>query len=166
MYVNRNQLWNGLYKKIGKGSGGMEEFSHKCWGLTPPHTHARGSQPIDGGYITPEIEILNLSMLNFVVSLGDHRSLILDVSTRSLLGKHLNKICRPVSRRLVTSQKSLVTRYNKIFKKQCLIHRIQEHMDAIDKMKKYCGYPSPKWLESKMLKLYPQLTEVRRYVEK
>ena len=58
MDVNGNPLQNGLYDKISKGSDGMEEFSHKCWGSTPPHTHARGSQPIDGGYISPEIEIV------------------------------------------------------------------------------------------------------------
>ena len=114
----------------------------------------------------PEVEILNLSMLKFVDSPGNHRSLLLDVSTRSLLGEHLNKICRPVSRRLVTSQKKSTTRYNKIFKEQCSIHRIQERMDAIVKMTKYCGYPSPKWLEKKMLTLYVQLTEIRRYAEK
>jgi hypothetical protein len=102
MDVNGNPLRNGLYDRIGKGLEGMQEFSHNCWGATPPHTHARGSKPIDGGYISPEVEILNLSMLNFVDSPGDHRSLLLDVSTRSLLGEHLNKICRPVRRRLVT----------------------------------------------------------------
>jgi hypothetical protein len=39
-------------------------------------------------------------------------------------------------------------------------------MNAIDRMTKYCGYPSPKWLEKKMLTLYAQLTEIRRYAEK
>ena len=105
-------------------------------------------------------------MLNFVDSPGDHRSLLLDVSTRSMLGEHLNAICRPVSRRLVMSQKDSVKRYNKIVKEQCSIHRIQERLDAIDKMTKYCGYPSPKWLEKMILTLYAQMTEIRRNAEK
>jgi hypothetical protein len=141
MDVNGDPLRNNLYKSIGARSDGMEEFSHKCWGEEPPRTHARGSGPIDGGYKTPEIEILNLSMLNFVDSPGDHRSLLFDVSTRSMLGEYTNSICRPVSRRLVMSQKDSVKRYNKIVQEQCLIHRIQERLDAIDKMTKYCSYP-------------------------
>ena len=164
--VNGNPLINNLYKKIGRGSDGMEEFSHRCWGNTPPKTHVRGSAPIDGGYISPEIEITNLCMLNFVDSPGDHRSLLLDVSTRSMLGEHLNKICRPVSRRLVTNQTKSVKRYNTTVKEQCSLHQIQQRMDAIDKMTSYCGYPSPKWLEASMLKLYAQLTEIRKYAEK
>jgi hypothetical protein len=140
MDLNGNHLINGLYDKIGRGSDGMEEFTHRCWGRTPPNTHSRGSVPIDGGYISPEIEIINLSMLNFVDSPDNHRSLLLDVSTSSMLGEHLNKICRPVSQRLVTSQVQSVERYNKIFKEQCSIHRIQDCMDAINRMTKYCGY--------------------------
>jgi hypothetical protein len=81
----------------------------------------RGSSPIDGGYKSPELEILNLSMLNFVDSPGDHRLLLLDVSTRSMLGEYLNKICQPVSRRLVMSQKDSVKNYNRIVKEQCSV---------------------------------------------
>ena len=51
MDVNANPLKNNLYKNIGGGPEGMQEFSHTCWGSTPPHTHARGSGPIDGGYV-------------------------------------------------------------------------------------------------------------------
>ena len=79
MDVNADPLKNNLYKNIGGGPEGMQEFSHTCWGPTLPHTHARGSGPIDGGYKSPEIEIVNLSMLTFADSPGDHRSLILDI---------------------------------------------------------------------------------------
>jgi hypothetical protein len=110
MNVKGNPLRNGLFDKIRQRLDGMEEFSHNCWESTPPHTHARGSQTIDREYISPEVKILNLSMLNFVDSPGDHRSLLLVVSTRLLLGEHLYKTFRPVSCRLVTSQKLSVTR--------------------------------------------------------
>ena len=55
---------------------------------------------------------------------------------------------------------------NRIVQEQCSIHRIQERLDAIDKMTKYCGHPSPKWLEKMILTLYAQMTEIRRYAEK
>ena len=104
MDVNGNPLHNNLYRRIGGGADGIEEFTHKCWGPTPPHTHARGSAPIDGRYKSQEVEIVNLCMLNFTDIPGDHRSLILDVSNRSMFGEKLNKICKPVRRRLITSQ--------------------------------------------------------------
>jgi hypothetical protein len=95
--------------------------------------HINGSQPIDGGYISPEIKVVNLAMLNFQDSLGDHRSLIIDMSTRLLLGEHKPKICRPVSRHLITTQQASVDRYNKIVREQFQIHRIEERLDAVNK---------------------------------
>ena len=72
----------------------MEEFSHKCWGEKAPYTHHAGSSPIDGAYKSPEIEIVNLSMLTFAESPGDHRSLCFDISTHPLLGDFKHKIRR------------------------------------------------------------------------
>ena len=166
MDVNRNPLHNNLYRQIGGGADGVAELTHECWGPTPPQTHARGSAPIDGGYKSQEIEIVNLFMLNFADSPGDHRSLILDVSTCSMFGEKLNKICKPVSRRLITSQRLSVMRYNKIVQEQCIIHQIQEQMYAIDRLTSYYGYPVPKWLEVRMVKVHSQLTEIRQHAEK
>jgi hypothetical protein len=88
----------------------LEEFTHKCWGPTPPYTHISGLSPIDGGYKSPEIEIVNLGMLSFTESPGDHRSFIIDILTCSLLGEFQFKVCRPISRRFVTSQQQSVDR--------------------------------------------------------
>ncbi len=136
----------------------MEEFSH--------NTHTRGEYPIDGAYKTPEVEIVNLSMLTFAESPGDHRSLLFDISTCSLLGEHKYKVCCPVSRWLVTSKPSCVKRYNEIVREQFGIHHIVERMDAVNKMTRYCGYPSPRWLQSMIIKLYHQMTEIRVHAKK
>ncbi len=114
MDVNKHPMEGKFSRKLAEMNLDMHEFSHKCWGPTQPYTHINGTQPIDGGYISSEIEVLNLAMLNFTDSPGNHRLLILDVSTRSLLGKFWHKVCRLVSRRIVTSQQLLVDRYNKI----------------------------------------------------
>ena len=78
-----------------------------------------------------------------------------------MLGQHIPKVCRPVSRRLVTSQQDSVKTYNKIVREQCDIHQVQERLDTIDKMTNYCGHPVPSWLEKMMLTLYAQMTEIR-----
>ncbi len=92
----------------------MEELSHKCWGPKAPYTHPARKSSIDGVYKSPEVEIVNLCMLAFVESLGDHGSLCFDISNCSLLDEFSYKICRPVNRCLVTSQQSSVKRYNAI----------------------------------------------------
>jgi hypothetical protein len=158
MDVNGHPLKNNFYSALQERQTNMEEFSHKRWGLSEPYTHHSGKSFIDGGYKMPELKIVNLAMLNFAESPEDHRSLIFDVSTRSILGKFRYKVCRPVSVRLVTSQASSVKRYNKIVQDQFKLHRIVERMDAVDKMTRYCGYPSPRWLRSMIIKLYKQMT--------
>ncbi len=110
--VNGHPLHIDSYRQLQEHRTEMEEFSHKCWGPEAPHTHPAGKSLIDGAYKSPEVEIVNLCMLTFAESPGDHRSLCFDISTRSLLGKFRCKICWPVSRRLVTSQLSSGKRYN------------------------------------------------------
>ena len=164
--VNSHPLYNNLYRQLKDKGTELEEFSHKCWGPTAPYTHHAGSSPIDGAYRSPEVEIVNLCMLNFAESPGDHRSLCFDISTRSLLGEFRFKVCRPVSRRLVTSQESSVRRYNQIVREQFEIHRILVRLEAVDKMTRYCGYPSPGWLRAMIIKLYKQMSEIRVHAEK
>jgi hypothetical protein len=156
MDLNNHPRRNKLYTKLNDHD--MEEFTHKCWGPMEPYTHHSGKSQIDGGYKTPEVEIVNLAMLNLAESPGDHQSFVLEVSTQYLLGVYQYKICRPVSRWLVTFQQGLVRRYNKIIREQFSIHHIEVCLNAIDNMTRYCGYPLPPWLRSMIIKLYKQMT--------
>ncbi len=144
MDVNDHPLWNKFYTSLKERNVDMEEFSHKCWSPTEPYRHLSGKSPIDGCFKSLEVEIVNLTMLNFAESPGNHRSLLFDISTCLLLGEFRYKICHPVSCRLVTSQADSVKRYNEIVQEQFEIHRIVERMDAVDKMTKYCGKPISK----------------------
>jgi hypothetical protein len=132
--VNSHSLYNDLYQQLQERRTEMEEFSNKFWGPKAPYTHPAGKSPIDEVYKSPEVEIVNLCMLTFAKSLGDHRSLCFDIYTCSFLGKFRYKICRPVSWRLVTSQPSSVKRNIKIVREQFNIHCIVEQLDAVDKM--------------------------------
>jgi hypothetical protein len=164
--VNGHPLHNDLYRQLQERRTEMEEFSRKCWGPEAPYTHPAGKSPIDGAYKSPEVEIVNLCMLTFAESLSDHRSLCFDISTRSLLGEFRYKICWPVSWRLVTSQLSSVKQYNEIVREQFKIHCIVERLDAVNKMTRYCGYPSPGWLRTMIIRLYKQMTEIRVHAKK
>ncbi len=132
MDVNEHPTEGKFSKRLSAMNPDIYEFLHQCWGPEAPYTHINSSQPIDGGYISPEIEVVNLAILNFRDSPGDHRSLIIDILTRSLLGEFRHKVCRPVSRCLVTSQQKMVERYNKTVRKQFEIHCIEARLDAVD----------------------------------
>jgi hypothetical protein len=166
MDVSGHPLHSKFYTKLTENNIEMEEFTHKCWGPEEPYTHYAGKSPINSGYKTPELEIVNLSMLTFAESPGDHRSFLLNVLTRSLLGVFKYKVCQPVSHRLITSQARSVKRHNNIVLEQFEIHRIEERMDAMDKMTSYCRYPSPPWLRAMVIKLYKQMTKIRVHAEK
>ncbi len=160
-------ILKGKFNKVLTSAGlNMEEFTHKCWGPNQPYTHINGSIPINGGYKSSEIEVMSICMLPFLDCLGDHLAFIINVSTRSLLGKFCYKICCPVSCRLITSQQSLVDKYNRIVWEQFAWHRIVERLDAVDKMTRYCGFPSPNFLQPMIIKLYQQMKEIRVHVEK
>ena len=144
----------------------LEEFSHKYYGNTPPHTFIDGKISVDVGYKTPDVEIRSFCMLSFLDSTGDHRSWLLEITTRSMIGRELLKLARPPGRRLVITQPRSVKTYNQIVEKQFLLHMIPERMDAVDKLPRICGTPTPPWLISMMIKLYQQMDGIRAHGEK
>ena len=56
--------------------------------------------------------------------------------------------------------------YNDIAEKQFEIHNISKRMDAVDKLSRICGKPTPPWLRSTMIKLYKQMDDVRVHAER
>jgi hypothetical protein len=166
MDANEHVLNGKFHKALTSAGLNMDEFTHKCWGTNEPYTHINGSTPINGGYKSSEIEVMNKCMLPFLDSPGDHRAFIIDVSTRLLLGEFCYKICHPVSHRIITSQQSSVDKYNRIVQEQFAQHRIVERLDAVDRMTCYCGFPSPNFLRAMIIKLYQQMTEIRVHAEK
>ncbi len=86
MDVNNHPLRSKFYPRWKREQTLLEEFIYKCWDPTPPYTHISGLSLIDGGYKLPEIEVVHMSMLPFAKSPGDHRSLIINIPTCSLLG--------------------------------------------------------------------------------
>ena len=109
---------------------GLEEISHRAWRGTPPHTFIDGSQPIDGVWASPELDIGGFAILSFGQSVGDHSTLVFDVGTRSIIGRQEDDIVRPECRRLNTQTSSL-RRYNEILEAQMARHKMQERLDEL-----------------------------------
>ena len=107
-----------------------------------------GSIPIDGVYAADEVEDeINMLSLSFHVSVGDHNTVILDISTRTTIGQFQSNIVIPSSRRLNTKQPVAVDSYNGIVEEQFKKHRITKRLEALDNLTKICGIPSPDWLK-------------------
>ena len=41
-----------------------------------------------------------------------------------------------------------------------------EHLNTVDRMTQYCGYPSPGWFCAMIIKLYKQMMEIRVHAKK
>lgn len=111
--VNEHVLRGTLARQLIHLSIGLKEVTSSFWPSgTEPHTHFRGSQPIDGIYVSPEIETTGLLSLSFHEGVGDHRTMIVDFSSASMVGQYQGHVVRPTLRRLTTKQPSSVRNYN------------------------------------------------------
>ena len=99
-----------------------DETAHKSWGNLEPHTYIDGTGPIDAVYHSPEIKITATMQLSFHEGVGDHRTVLVDVSSRSLIGKYdFKMLVRSIAQRLTTSNSSAM---------KCYIHYIEREVKA------------------------------------
>ena len=111
MDANEHAL-NGELTKIMESEGiEMLEISHKFWGETPPNSHVDGSDPITAFYGTNNLEITQLLQLPHISSIGDHKTWIVEITTRSMMGCNLLKIQRTVGRRMTMSNYGAVKEF-------------------------------------------------------
>ena len=83
---------------------------------TEIHTGAtffRGSKPIDGLWVTSDIDISNVCVMPFGYGVGDHHLFVLDVTIESLIGTRPPKIVRPASQRLNSNIPYCAEAYNR-----------------------------------------------------
>ena len=84
----------------------------------------RGSIPIDGVYHTRDLEIVSTVQLSFHESVGDHRSVLVDISTRSAIGELGFKIVQPKARKLSSSNEKRSAQYRKYVEEQLELHQL------------------------------------------
>ncbi len=63
-------------------------------------TFFQGSKPIDGLWVTSDLDIANICVMPFGYGIGDHRMFVLDITMESLVGKNPTKVVRLASGRL------------------------------------------------------------------
>ena len=110
MHVNENILRSDLVACL-TADGILEEFSQKFYGRAPPNTCMRGTHPINAAIKTSRLEITDFGLPPFYESPGDHRAMVVGITTRSMLGRFEWKVARPISRKLVTTNAMCLARY-------------------------------------------------------
>ena len=78
----------------------LQELILKQTGIQTGATFFRGSQPIDGLWVSDDLDISNACVMPFGYGVGDHRPFVLDIPLQSLIGVNPVRIIRPASRRL------------------------------------------------------------------
>ena len=113
---------------------GLEEATHKHWGIDEPNTYVYGdSKPIDGVYHTPDLVITAVAQLSFHEGVGDHRNILIDITTHSAIGKFERRVIPPKARRLTTRNESSVKSYIKFVNRECQKHQIQQRLNKIER---------------------------------
>lgn len=145
----------------------LHEAGHRFWDHgSEPHTYVDGSLPIDGIFATPDIDVTNFLGLSFHESVGDHRTMIVEITTSSAIGRFQGNIVRPTSRRLTMRQPQVVQAYNDEVDRQLKLHNVAARMEKLRLDVALSALPLPSHLSQQCERLHTQIGQIRKCAEK
>jgi hypothetical protein len=98
---NEHTINGALGKTLADSNGlDMREAVLQHTGSHPGATFFRGSKPIDGFWVTTNLDVSNASVMPFGYGVGDHWAFIVDIPIKPLVGINPVKIVHPAGRRL------------------------------------------------------------------
>jgi hypothetical protein len=101
---NKHAIEGNLGKALADRDGlDMRETILQHTGKSPGATFFRGSKPIDGLWVSSDIDISNACVMPFGYGVGDHHAFILDIPIESLVGISPVKIV-PLASQLLNSR--------------------------------------------------------------
>jgi len=141
-------------------SMGLVEATHQHWGTEEPHRFIGGVDPIDGVWHTPDLEVSALVQLSFHEGLGDHRTVLVDVTTQSAIGKHEFRVVRPKACRLNSMNTRVHSRYITHLEGQMAICRMPDRLEVCGQS--ITGFPTTEANKNLMQRLDTQMEEMQR----
>lgn len=126
MGMNEHVLWGPLACCL--LSKGLVEATHQNWGEAEPHTFIGGVGPINRVWHTPDLEVAAVLQLSFHKGLGDRRTVLVDVTMHSAIGKHEFKVVYPHARRRISTNTKVRSRYISHLEGQMATHRMTERL--------------------------------------
>ena len=103
---------------------GLSEAITGLHGCNPPPTFQRGTDAIDGIFVSPTVKVKRAGFLGFGDIPGDHRGIWLDVPQRSILGYKMADIPKASARRLKLDDPRIVDRYLDILDGYLAAHKV------------------------------------------
>ena len=144
---------------------GLKEATHPHWPEgVEPRTYIRGRGPIDAVYFTPDLEIVATLQLSFHEGVGDHRTVLVDVSSRSMIGKDSFKIVRPTARRLTLANKKYVEKYIKVLERKIIEHKLCQRLNECARI--LADDPTNNDAREHLEIIDNEVTEYQRFAEK
>jgi hypothetical protein len=148
-HVLRSQLATRLLKM------GLLEGTHTSWGMTESHTHVRGTEPIDGVWFTVDLEVMCTTQLSFHEGEGNHRSVIVDISTKFAIGKQELCVVHPYGCCLSSRNEQMWAKYISCLKGQMTIHNMVDCLGECEEQ--IMTYPAPERTRGQMQRIDSQM---------
>jgi len=91
---HNEHVTNGLLgKDLGDKNGlDMREPIIQHTSASPGTTYFRGSKPIDGMWVSGDLDISNACIMPFGYGVGDHRAFVLNIPLESMIGIDLSQL--------------------------------------------------------------------------
>ncbi len=138
---------------------GLEEATHKHWGSIEPHTYVGGKEPIDAVFHSPDLNVTTTMQLSFHEGVGDHCTVLVDISTWSAIGQQEFKVVHPHVRQLNSKNDRARSKYLRHLDKQMAIHKMTHRLEVCKRAIQ--GYPVHPDEVKKMEALDKQMVEMQ-----
>jgi hypothetical protein len=126
---NEHTINGALGKTLADSNGlDMREAVLQHTGSHPGATFFRESKPIDGFWVTTNLDVSNASVMPFGYGVGDHRAFIVDILIESLVGINPVKIVHPAGRRLNSKLPGCCKAYIDSLKSNVIKHKLLERL--------------------------------------
>jgi hypothetical protein len=130
---HNKHTYDGLLGRMLLDPGGLalQEAVLKHTGKRTCATFFRGSKPINGLWVTSDIEIANACVMPFSYGIGDHQMFVLDITLESLVERNPTKVVRPASWRLNSKVPSCGEVYVQSLERNIVQHRLLEWLNKV-----------------------------------
>ena len=98
----------------------------------PPATFHRGTQPIDGIFVSPALQALQKGFLQFGYFPSDHRALWMDLSMTNAFGCRMCALTPPSTRKLKLSDVRTTKRWTQLYNNFIIRHRLHEKVYQLE----------------------------------
>ena len=142
LFMDHNKhTYDGPLGRVLSDPGGLalQEAVLQHTGRRTGATFFQGIKPINGLWVTSDIEVANACVMLFGYGIGDHQMFVLDITMESLVRKNPTKVVRPASCRLNSKMPQCGKAYVQSLERNIVQHRLLEQLNDV-----HCSNLSPK----------------------